>query len=90
MTCSNCESAATLVYQVTPSYSLHFCAQHLPSFLKKGKYAVAVKPYVEEVVKVSKKKATPVAPVVEEPVVEEPLVEDAPVTEPSVDEDGTD
>lgn len=66
-TCANCEAAAQLVYSVTPSYSIYFCSAHLPSFLK-GKYAVAVKPYVEEAPKTSKKKATPV---VEEPVAED-------------------
>ena len=74
MTCANCSSEAQLVYSITPSYDIYYCSKHLPSFLK-GKYAVAVKPYVEEAPKSSKKKTTSV-------------VEEAPAEEAPVEDDG--
>jgi hypothetical protein len=83
MKCANCSENADYVYEVTPSYKVHYCGRHLPKFLstraKSGELNVplVVPPAAPTV---SKKKAA--APVVEEPVVEEAVVEEA------VEEDG--
>ena len=70
-TCSNCEAPAELVYEVTPSFSIVYCSKHVPRTVK-TKFSGALKPFVDEAPKSTKKKTAPV----EEPVVEEELVDE--------------
>jgi hypothetical protein len=70
-TCANCESPAELVYEVTPSFSIVYCNKHVPRSIKTN-FSGALKPFVEEAPKSTKKKSEPT----EEPVVEDVSVED--------------
>jgi hypothetical protein len=73
MSCANCAVNATYVYDVSPSYSLHYCPRHLPAFLKaRAKTGELTIPTILKAP--SKKKA--VEPV-EEATIEEPIVEEA-------------
>lgn len=69
--CANCESPAELVYEVTPSFSIVYCNKHVPRSIKTN-FSGALKPFIEEAPKSTKKKTASV----EEPVVEEELVDE--------------
>lgn len=73
-TCSNCELDAFYVYSVNPAFPVHFCAGHLPKFLKSQKDSGAVKYYEPPAPKATKKSTKTETP-------EEPEEETTPTEE---------
>lgn len=74
-TCANCESPAELVYEITPSFSIVYCNKHVPRSIKTN-FSGALKPFVEEAPKSTKKKSAST---------EEPVVAEEPVDENGAD-----
>lgn len=84
MTCANCSRDALYSYPVSPTYVIHYCQSHLPTFLVAKRNAgqlplIDTTPKVEAPAapKASKKAAPVVEPEETEPVAEEPIAEEA-------------
>ena len=86
--CVNCVKDAAFVYNITNSFKLNYCQQHMPKALLAGnvtgveRLATNLPSAVEAVSKVAKKKPV----VVEEP----PVVEEEVAPAPAVEEPTTD
>lgn len=61
-TCSNCELEPMYVYAVNPAFPIHYCASHLPKFLRSQKDSGAVKYYEPPAPKATKKSTKTEAP----------------------------
>lgn len=90
--CVNCRNDALFAYNVTSSTKLHYCAEHLPKFLRGRGMGTLLREIIkpEEEKPAPKKRSTKkkVEEPVEEPTVEEPVEEST--EEPVEETDGAD